>query len=121
VYGVGENVVGSVFELTLLAKTLLLADLYDRAHQQALAAVFGPFGVLQQTLAEFSMRAFGEQLKGAHDEREALIAEVRYAIAHLGEVLDNVKESHISKWQMFERFVRDRTLSSQFEAGRIFG
>jgi hypothetical protein len=29
VYGVGENVIGSVAELTLLAKTFLLADLYD--------------------------------------------------------------------------------------------
>src|SRR5262245_44447652 len=48
VYGFGENIVGSAVELTLLAKTFLLADLYDRAHQPALAAAFGPFGVLQQ-------------------------------------------------------------------------
>jgi hypothetical protein len=67
------------------------------------------------------MRAFGEQLKDAHDERKALIAELRYAMTHLGEVLGNVKDSHVSKWHTFERLVRDRTLSSQFEAGRIFG
>jgi hypothetical protein len=67
------------------------------------------------------MRAFSEQLKEAHEERDALIAELRYAITHVGEVLGNVKTDYISKWEQFERQVRERTLSGQFQAGRIFG
>lgn len=121
VYGIGENVVGSVVELGLLAKTFLLADLYDRAHQPLLAAAIGPFGVLQRALAEVSMRAFGEELTEAYSEREALIAELRYTITHVGEVLENVRDSYVSTWHRFESLSQDRTLTSQFEAGRIFG
>lgn len=120
-YGLGENVVGSVVELTLLAKTFLLADLYDRAHQPLLAAAFGPVGIFQRALAEVSARVFNEQLRDAHEEREALIAEVRYAITHLGEFLENVKDRYISTWNRFEALAHERTLSSQFHAGRIFG
>jgi hypothetical protein len=41
VYGIAENVIGSVVELAQLAKTFLLADLYDRAHQSSLSAATG--------------------------------------------------------------------------------
>ena len=44
-YGLGENIVGSVVELGQLAKTFLLADLYDRAHQPMFAAAIGPTGI----------------------------------------------------------------------------
>ncbi len=42
-------------------------------------------------------------------------------MTHLGEVLGDVKDSYLSKWNEFERLAQDRTLSSQFQAGRIFG
>ena len=121
VYGIGENVIGSVVELAQLAKTFLLADLYDRAHQSALSAAFGPFAAIQRLMAEVAMRAFGGELEAAHREREELIAELRHAVTNLGEVFDNVKDSYVSKWNRFETLSAERTLSSQFEAGRIFG
>jgi hypothetical protein len=90
VYGIGENVIGSVVELAQLAKTFLLADLYDRAHQSASSAAFGPFATIQRLMAEVAMRAFGNALEEARRERDELIAELRFAVTHLGEVVGNL-------------------------------
>jgi hypothetical protein len=67
------------------------------------------------------MRAFGEEPRQAHEGRDALVEELRCAITHAGEVFGNIKDTSVSKWNEFERLVQDRTLSSQFRAGRIFG
>ena len=121
VYGIGENVVTSVVELVQLVKTFLLADMYDRAHQPVFSAALNPIALFQRLMAEVSMRSFSGQLEEAHRERAALIDELRYAMTHIGEVLGHVKEGYVAKWNRFETLVQDRTLSSQFQAGRIFG
>src|SRR5262245_12808638 len=122
VYGIGENVVTSVVDLLVLVKTFLLADLYDRAQQPVFsAASLNPMALVQRLLAEVSMRAFRAQLEEAHRERQALVEELRYAMTHIGEVLGGIKDGYVAKWNRFETFVKDRTLSSQFQAGRIFG
>jgi hypothetical protein len=120
-YGIGENIVGSVVELGQLVKTLLLADLYDCAHRSAFAAVSSPVGVLQQLIADVSMRAAASELEAARTERDELVAELRYAMTHLGEVVEGIGASYVAKWTRFETLSQERTLSSQFEAGRIFG
>jgi hypothetical protein len=122
VYGVGENVVTSVVELLQLVKTFLLADLYDRAQQPVFStASLNPLALVQRLLAEVSMRTFRGELEEAHREREALIEELRYAMTNIGEVLGNIKEGYVAKWNRFETLVQERRFSSQFEAGRIFG
>ncbi len=121
VYGIGENVITSVVELLQLAKTFLLADLYDRAQQPVFSAALNPVALFQRLMADVSMRAFRGQLEEAHRERDALIDELRYAMTHIGEVLGNVKASYVSQWNRFETLVQERTVSSQFQAGRIFG
>jgi hypothetical protein len=122
VYGIGENVVTSVVELLQLVKMLLLADLYDRAQQPVLsAASLNPIALFQRVMAEVSMRGFRAQLEEAHRERETLIEELRYAMTHIGEVLGNIKEGYVAKWNRFETLVKERTLTSQFVAGRMFG
>ncbi len=121
VYGIGENVITSVVELLQLAKTFLLADLHDRAQQPVFSAALNPVALFQRLMADVSMRAFRGQLEEAHRERDALIDELRYAMTHIGEVLGNVKASYVSQWNRFETLVQERTVSSQFQAGRIFG
>jgi hypothetical protein len=70
VYGIGEHVVTSVVELLQLVKTLLLADLYDRAQQPVFsAASLNPVALFQRLMAEASMRTFRAQLEEAHRER----------------------------------------------------
>ncbi|HYR88478.1 MAG TPA: GH-E family nuclease [Terriglobia bacterium] len=120
IFGMGENVVGGALSLAQLAKTLLLADLYDRAHQPSLMAV-GPLGLAQRLIAEVLMREFRYVLEEARAERDALIAELAYAIAHPLEVLGHIGEGYAEKWRRFETLSTERKLSSQFQAGRIVG
>src|SRR5262245_9849292 len=42
-------------------------------------------------------------------------------MTHLGEVVGNIKDGYVAKWNRFETLVQERALSSQFQAGRIFG
>jgi hypothetical protein len=121
VYGMGENIVGSLVGLAEIAKVFLLADLYDRAHQSAFTSAFGPVALFQRLLAEVGMRTFGSTLEQAHKEREALINELRYAVTHPGEVFDNVAADYSKKWSEFQELSSQPRLSSQFGAGRIFG
>jgi hypothetical protein len=121
VYGIGENVVTSVVELLQLVKTFLLADLYDRVNQPPLSAAFNPIALVQRLFAEASMRTWRGELEEAHREREALIEELRYAMTHVGEVVGNIRDAYLVRWNRFERLSRDRTLTGQFQAGRIFG
>jgi hypothetical protein len=72
-------------------------------------------------MAEVAMRTFGSELEAARIERDELIAELRHAISNLGEVAGAIKDSYVAKWNRFETLSAERTLSSQFEAGRIFG
>jgi len=121
IYGMGENVVGGVLGLAQLAKTFLLADLYDRTHQPAFMAVVGPLGLFQRLLAELSMRGFRQQLEEAHAERDALIAELRDAVTHPLEVLGSIGAAYVEKWKRFEELSTQHTLSARFHAGRILG
>ncbi|HEY6361571.1 MAG TPA: hypothetical protein VIX63_10735 [Vicinamibacterales bacterium] len=96
-YGIGENVIGSVVELGQLVKTFLLADLHDRAQRSVFAAASSPVAMLQRLIADVSMRAFASELEEARKERDELVAELRYAMTHLGEVVDGIAGSYVSK------------------------
>jgi hypothetical protein len=110
-----------VLGLAQLAKTFLLADLYDRAQQPGVVAVIGPLAAFQQLLAELSMRGFRQELAEAHAERDALIAELRYVVTHPLEVFGSIGAEYVEKWKRFEELSTQRTLSARFHAGRIFG
>jgi hypothetical protein len=121
VVGMGENVLSGALGLAEIAKTFLLADLYDRAQQPVAMSLIGPLGFFHRAIAELSMRAFGAELQQARDDRDTLIRELTYAMTHPGEVFDNVKADYTKKWKTFEQLVQQPRLSSQFGAGRIFG
>ncbi len=119
--GIAENIARSVVDLASLARMFLLADLHDRANGPASLAMIGPLGVLQYGAAELAMWQFGDELKQARSDRDALVAEVIYAIKNPGEVFGNIKADYADKWRRFEGHSAEKTLSGQFEAGRIFG
>jgi hypothetical protein len=120
-YGIGENVVGSVVDVAQLARTFLLADLYDRANGPLGLGAVGPFGVLHYGIAELTMWQFGDELKAAHDARAALIQEVIYAVKNPGQVFGNIAADYADKWRQFEAATAQATVAGTFEAGRIFG
>jgi hypothetical protein len=121
VYGLGEGVVTSAADLARLAMTFVLADLYEHSQRRGLALTLDPLGPVKALSAHVLASQFGDRLREAYDERQALIAELRYAITHPGEVFENIKDEYATKWARFEALSTQRTLSSQFEAGRIVG
>jgi hypothetical protein len=121
VYGMGENLVLGVLGLADVARTFLLADLYDRAQRSDARSFIGPLGALQQLIAEASMYAFARTLEQAYHERQALIDELGYAITHPGEVFERIGADYASKWNEFLALGGQRRLTSQFRAGRILG
>lgn len=119
--GLGESAVASLVELADLVRVFVLADLHDVAR--------GAFQVLDR-VPDQSLRAaldpaiasltFGA-LQDASADRDALIAGLRYAFAHPGEVLENVGDEHADKWRRFEALNERRTLRARYEAGKLFG
>lgn len=119
--GVAANVARAIVDVASLARTFLLADLYDRAHGSVPLAAGGPLGALHSGIAQLASWQFDKELEQARADRDALVAEVVYAITNPGEVFDNVKADYVDKWRRFEAHMASRTLSGNFEAGRIFG
>jgi hypothetical protein len=120
IYGAGENVAGGIVSIAAIAKTLLLADLYDRANQPTLLNM-NPFAASQQAAASVSMWQFRRELEEARAERDALLAELGYAVTHPVEVFGDIGATYADKWRRFEASSAERTLTGQFEAGRIVG
>jgi hypothetical protein len=119
--GIAENLARSVVDLAGLARIFLLADLHDRANGPTALALVGPIGPMQYAAAELAMWQFGDELKQARSDRDALIAEVLYAIGNPGEVFGSIAADYADKWQRFAAHSVAGTLSGTFEAGRIFG
>jgi hypothetical protein len=129
VYGAGENLVLSVVDLLNLMKTLALADLADGVFQNEratpwyvkLARLAQPMAIAKAIAGLAARKFFEQQLRDAQQDRDALIASMRYAITHPGEVLGGIGKAYLDKWQRFEALIVKEDLSSKFEAGRIFG
>lgn len=120
VYGIAENVAGAALNLLDLAKTFVLAALYDEL--RATGRFRNPFLRSAAIIAAFvDIRA----LKKAHDARDALIDEVKKAVSDLGAFIPNateqIKKSYQDKWRRFEKAFAIPDMTSQFEAGRILG
>lgn len=125
VYGVGESLVTSVVEAFELAKTLVLADLYDaRKGRLPLPMRIARDGVLWPTREIASRVAawyFESELRQAHQTRDELIQALWQIIAHPIDALAAIKDEYVSKWNAYRNYQQQDSLISQFRAGRIFG
>lgn len=115
--GILQNLAGSVAGLVDLLRVFVLAGLYERAHYPSWIAGDLP-GYLTARAAEL---VFGSQLKKAHDQYEALMRELKYAVTHPAELFGSIKNQYAAKWKRFETLGVDVSLSGQFEAGKIAG
>lgn len=114
--GVGEIGAG-LFELL---KMLVLSGLYERAK----AAKW--YDVMPVDLvARAADWAYDAELKKAHDRRVALVNQVREALRHpldfFGQAFDHYVAEYRERWKRYEQLMTQRSLGSQFEAGRIVG
>ena len=116
-YGILENLAGSVAGLVDLLRIFILAGLYERAQHPSWIVADLP-GYLTAKTAQL---VFGVQLKKAHDQCEALIRELKYAVTHPGELFGSIGNEYAAKWRRFQALIVDISLSGQFEAGKIAG
>jgi hypothetical protein len=116
-YGILENLASSVAGLVDLLRMFILAGLYERAQHPSWASADLP-GYLTAKAAQL---VFGSQLKKAHDQCEALMRELKYAVSHPRELFGSTKSQYAAKWKRFETLIVDISLSSQSEAGKIAG
>jgi hypothetical protein len=125
VYGMGESVVKSVFEMFELGRTFALADLYDalNSHDPIWRQVArnGALWPAKHMVALVAQHYWSEQLRKAHEERDDLIAAVTEIIKHPSSVLPAMKDEYARKWSDYEPLSKEPLLSSRFKAGEIFG
>ena len=116
-YGILENLAGSVAGLVDLLRIFVLAGLYERVQHPS----WIPTDVPAYLTAKAAELVLGGKLKQAHDQCEALMRELKYAVTHPRELFGSIKNQYAAKWKRFETLVVDVSLSSQFEAGKIAG
>ena len=118
-YGVLANATASAADLLQLLKTIILAGIYERVQQPS-----GWWDIMDAPsylLAKGVQLGVGPQLKQAHDQFDALMRELKYAVTHPGEVFGSIRNQYTAKWKRFEVLSADVSLSSQFAAGKIAG
>ena len=122
-YGMAESVVAMAGSLVELAKTFILAGLYDARTANGWAV--GPFFALrvEAQVVEFLLGAGA--FKVAHDRRDRLLRELAGVASHpadfLGAAVTGLGKEYALKWSKLKHFTARGTVSSSFEAGRIVG
>jgi hypothetical protein len=121
--GIVGNIAGSVVGLLDLLKMFVLADLYRET-------VFPPpswrsWVSPNYLIARGAQVMLGPQMKEAYERREALVKELKEVMKHpidfLGKTAGNLKKGYEAKWIRYQALSAQTSLTSQFEAGQIFG
>jgi hypothetical protein len=127
--GLVENPVRGAIGLIELQKTFILADIHDRATRgTSWTGAFPVLGAAIQ-LGGGLLEAMGllhqKDLERAFEQREAIKKEVAeifaHPLVHLSKVPARVKDEYVQEWKRFTTLSSDLHLTSQFEAGEIFG
>ena len=129
-YGIVKNPVVAVAGVLDLAKTLVLADLYDRIFGGPSWRSLGGSPVV--TAAQVALRVAvakgllsGEKLRQAFDARQALVEEMGNILANplefLAELPGKMADEYKEKWREFNDNYAKKDPGSQFKAGEIFG
>ncbi len=127
-FGMGENVVKSVFDLAQMAQMFVLAEVYEARHAasfwERLASsanlMLVPGGAMLVMQSAYS-DTFEIQLREAYEARQTLFAAVTYAFEHPSEVFKSITDASAKKYQEYKAHIAKRTLAGSFHAGRIFG
>jgi hypothetical protein len=121
-YGLAEGGWGIISGLLDLLKMVVLEGLYEEAHQ---AWSWNPFewpDYLEGRTADYFLHA---HLEAAHRQFTGLMQQLALAIkdpgTFFGAVWDSEVESYAAKWQRYKWLIGHRTLTNEFEAGRLEG
>jgi Bacterial toxin 46 len=132
-FGLVSYPVKEALHLLELTKTFVFADLYDLIYLSstwtavARANLAGPSGVIT-VLALRALRdvaGFAEPLRAAHQQREAILAELRQIFTHPIEFAESLpgklKTEYADKWRQVVELRARGNLPDQFRAGQIVG
>jgi hypothetical protein len=130
--GMARNPIDGVIGLLELQKTFVLADLYDKMSEPlswktVLETLAGPGTAVKLGAAALvTVGALDMQdLRRAHEQREALTNQLGEVLAHpleyLGELPAQLRDEYVGKWNRFKELSQKGDLASQYEAGKILG
>jgi hypothetical protein len=121
-YGLAEGGWGIISGLLDLLKMIVLEGLYQQAHQ---AWSWNPFewpDYLEGRTADYFLHA---HLEAAHRQFTGLMQQLALAVkdpgTFFGAVWDSEVQSYAAKWQRYKWLIGHRTLTNEFEAGRLEG
>jgi hypothetical protein len=121
-YGLAEGGWGIISGLLDLLKMVVLEGLYQEAHQ---AWSWNPFewpDYLEGRTADYFLHA---RMETAHRQFTGLMQQLALAVKDpgkfFGAVWDSEVQSYAVKWQRYKWLIGHRTLTNEFEAGRLEG
>jgi hypothetical protein len=131
VVGLGENLCQSVVMLVDLLKTLALSEYGEyrdgstwqqlRWHLDLVAVPGVSLMTPTVALARCSIPHLDDKVRAAYHERQALFEAIRCAFSHREEVLGELTANQVAKAKGFAAYLDGKTLSSNYEAGKLFG
>jgi hypothetical protein len=80
-----------------------------------------PGGLVRYLSAHTLEEYFGDEMREAVQERDALIGEIKAICESPGELLGAVGEEYHRKFKIFLHLSSDSRLAIRFQAGRVFG
>ena len=127
-FGMGENIIKSVFDLAEMAQMFVLAEVYSVRHARGFwetlarstSLILAPGGAQMLIQASFSP-TFEIKTREAHETREALFAAVAYAFEHPAEAFKSITDEYVKKYQEYKGHMAKHSLAGSFQAGQIFG
>ena len=130
--GMAKNPIDGVVGLLELQKTFVLADLYDKMSEPlswktVLDTLAGPGTAVK--LGAAALVQLGvldmEDLRKAHEQREALVRQLGEVLSspleYLSELPGQLRDEYVGKWNQFRELSQQPDPKSQYEAGKILG
>ena len=128
--GIVKTPIEQVAGLLELQKTFVLAELYDRLNEPLTwkDAASGPSAVALK-LGGQALVTLGaldlQELRQAHDQREALTRQLDEVLSHpleyLSDLPGQLRDEYVGKWNQFRELSKQTDPKSQYEAGKILG
>jgi hypothetical protein len=123
-YGVAESLVGDAVSLLSMGKMLVLAGIYERIKNGPLTLLMDPTS-LALAITVRTVPVLWNEARKCDDAFWGLIKELLEIAAHplkFAEVLGkNIIQSARDDWNKLNAYAVDRTVTGDFQAGRIIG
>ncbi len=119
--GIGAEFVAGVPEMLQVVEMLLRAELYDATRRNPASITWQPGGIVRFLTAQTLYDHFGDLLREAAEERDALVGEIMAVCESPGDFFPSADAANLRKFKRFVGLGSDSTFESQYQSGRMFG